>query len=201
MDFRAAAAVMCTLLEPSGMERHDSSLHNLLSDYIVEDNYRGWFGPGASFTSKYSDYKVLNLADDGLYCKLRLRSFAAQHFRDMKFEEEEETLSFHRYFIDELRIRERRRCLGLLQFPAKPTSMTGELLPNNDHFIVRLVDCDDRVSNKREEYLAPSGPIRLCQPGTGLAMFQQVIWAEIDNWAADWRRSLDAVDKKFAFQV
>lgn len=203
MDFRVAAAVMCPLLEPSGMRSHDSPLQNLLFAYIMEDKFRGRIASGADFLVEHSAGKVRNPACEGLFCRLRMRSFAAQN-RDYwitKFKEKEETLSFRRHFIDELHMRERRRCLGLLQFPAKPMSMTGELLPNNDYLIVQLVDKYDRVFIKREEYLAPPGPLRLCQPGTGLAMFQRVIWAEIDNWAADWRGSLDAVDKKFAFQV
>lgn len=185
------------------MKYHDSPLCNLLFAYIMEDKIRGCFESGAGLLVKHSADKVQNPACEGLFCRLRLRSFAAQKRENwiVHFEEKEETLSFHRYFIDELHMRERRRCLGLLQFPAKPTPMTGELLPNKDYSIVRLVDRYQQLSIKSEEYLAPSGPIRLCQPGTGLAMFQRVIWAEIDNWAADWRGSLDALDKKFAFQV
>lgn len=178
-------------------------LHNFLVAYIMEENLGGWSSSDADLLCERSPGKVRIRQYDGMFCRLRLRSFAAQSREDwiMSFEEKDEALSFYRYFIEELHMRERRRCLGLLQFPAKPTPMTGELLPNNDYLIVRLVDSYHQFSIERERYLAPSDPIRLCQPGTGLAMFQRVIWAEIDDWAADWRGSLERLDKIFAYQV
>lgn len=41
----------------------------------------------------------------------------------------------------------------------------------------------------------------LCQPWTGITIFQGLIRGEIDRWASSWRGILDTIDNLVAFEV
>lgn len=203
MDRRAAVTAMCRLLAPS-MSATRPQLSQFLLAYMMETNFvtRSAYDIRSLGNNSHGVYP--DRPSDGLFYKLRLRSFATLHSNKSGTNTNSELpvdgVSLHRYLIAGLHIRERRRCLGFLQSLTPPDCKHAA---KNDYLIVRLAD-RDRPSDEApttEEVVIPPGPMRLCLRGTGFPMFQRVIWAELDNWANDWRESLDFLDRKFAFQV
>lgn len=203
MDRRAAVTAMCRLL-PHFMPATIPQLSQFLLAYMMETNFVTWSAYRTRSLGNKSHGVYADRPSDGPFYKLRLRSFATLHSNksgtNMNFKMPVDGISLHRYLIAGLHIRERRRCLGLLQSPTPPD---GEHSAKNDYVIVRLVDRDQPPPEdlKKEEVIIPPGPMRLCRRGTEFAMFQRVIWAELDNWADDWRESLEFLDRKFSFQV
>lgn len=214
MDLRAVVTVMCRLLRMASSMSDESSSRTLLVffflAYIMETNSGFWSASssGAGFLIRHwlvGERSSRNWYRDGLFCKLRLRSFATldsdKSGINTQLKLPAESISLHRYLIADLRIRERRRCLGLLQSPAKDARSR---LPQSDKYIiVRLLDRRKDLPDNfnKEGEATPPCPIRLCQPGIGFAMFQRLIWAELDDWVQDWRDSIEALDRKFAFRV
>jgi hypothetical protein len=67
-----------------------------------------------------------------------------------------------------------------------------------DFFILRLVEADSELEVDVRER---DNMIQLCKPATGIAVFQRMLWLEIDEWERDWRSALNNIERKSAFEV
>ncbi|KAH8764196.1 hypothetical protein F5883DRAFT_675748 [Diaporthe sp. PMI_573] len=67
-----------------------------------------------------------------------------------------------------------------------------------DFFILRLVEADSELEVDVRER---DNMIQLCKPATGIAVFQRMLWLEIDEWERDWRSALNNIERKSAFEI
>lgn len=142
-----------------------------------------------------------------LFCQLRLKNFASLPWAEnegIRWLESPESgrpakaISLHRYLVAVWYIKERRRCLGL-HYKQRASGLD----PVGEYVIVRLKDGDiiSRIFGPGDDMRETSRSLRRCEPGAGIAMFQQVIWWEVDGWAKEWRHSLKLLDKTFNIPV
>lgn len=101
-----------------------------------------------------------------------------------------------RYKAIDLGIQERRRSIALL-CPFVKANTEPESTGN--YVILRLLD-DGWRDFKYDENLSTHS-IQLCQPWTGITIFQRLLWAEIDWWVGSWRGVLETIDHLVAFEV
>lgn len=124
-----------------------------------------------------------------LLWQLHLRSFSTA--KPTREREDVFGLVAGRHSSRDLGIEECHRSLALL-LSIVSKQETKQL--DDAYIIMRLAD-DPR------DYRTEAPEMRLCKPGTGIAMFQRAVWMEINMWNEDWRKALDQIDDELAFKV
>lgn len=132
-----------------------------------------------------------------LWMPFHIRCFDKVQNLNKKSDRPKAEISCRRDKAIDLGIRERRRSIALLcpfmRANTKPES-TG------NYIILRLLD-DGWHDFRYDDNLVSSCGLQLCQPWTGITIFQCLIWAEIDWWVDSWRGVLETVDNLVAFEV
>ena len=166
----------------------------------------------ASFDSDFRDFllhylgdqeKLVSLRviavdndDSTLWMPFHMRCFGKLQNLNKKSDSPSPAIVCRRYKAIDLGIQERRRSMALLcpfvRANAKPEH-TG------NYVILRLLD-DGWTEFRYDENVSASG-LQLCQPWTGITIFQRLLWGEINWWASSWRGILDTIDNLVAFEV
>lgn len=127
-------------------------------------------------------------------CQVHLRGFSARQqpeigeYADM----DASRLQCFRHSSPDIGIREYYRSLTLL-FPWKTS------LEKHGGDAYRILRLTDKLDSYVEKARAPK--IRLCEPGIGIAIFQRIVWAEVDKWTQDWRRAMNKIDELVSSEV
>lgn len=142
--------------------------------------------------------RVTSGASEGgtLWMPFHLRCFGKLQNLGKRSENPNPKIVCRRYKAIDLGIRERRRSIVLLCPFARAKT---EPESTGNYVILRLLD--DGWHDFRYEDNLPICSLQLCQPWTGITIFQHLLWGEIDWWVDSWRGVLETIDNLVAFEV
>lgn len=168
----------------------DPELRGFLLQYLGDQ--------GTLTFSRTQTHMDVQSSDMGvIWMPFHLRCFGKVQNLGKRAEHVSPNIICRRYKANDLGIRERQRSLALLCPFAKGTGAETETTSN--YVILRLLD-DGWHDFKFDENFSTCG-LPLCKPWTGIAMFQRLIWGELDWWEGNWAGVLDTIDNLVAFEV
>lgn len=172
-----------------------ASLPGYPPEKFIRNFIRDYTSQPSPLNSRLSPWELLEAHH--VMCQLHLRSFstisAARESR-----ENASASGFHiacnRYSAPDLGIVERRRSLAVLLPVTTNLAWTPWKRLENGYVILKLTGYSIHKILEVPE-------IRLCLPATGIAMFQRVVWTEVDKWTQDWRDVLGQINHLVSFKV